>query len=110
MARPGFFRTLLSQLRLAVRLLREPRVPLLAKAVPIAAGLYLLSPIDLVPDVLPFIGEIDDLGLMLVALTVFLRLCPPAVAAFHEAAIAGRRPFTKMPPAAEVIDAEWRRD
>lgn len=60
--RPGPLRMLFSHARLASRLLREPRVPFLAKAVPLLAVLYLLSPLDLVPDVLPLLGQIDDLS------------------------------------------------
>ena len=40
--RLGLLRMLLSHVRLAGRLLREPRVPLLTKAVPLLAGLYLV--------------------------------------------------------------------
>ncbi|MEE8551037.1 MAG: DUF1232 domain-containing protein [Gemmatimonadota bacterium] len=90
--RPGLLRMLLSHARLAGRLLREPRVSFLTKAVPLIAALYLVSPFDLVPDVLPVLGQIDDLSLILIALTVFLKLGSPATVAFHRAAIAeGRR-------------------
>src|SRR4051812_27780810 len=62
--RPSLLRTFLSHVRLAVRLLREPQVGWLAKIVPLLAVLYVLSPLDLVPDVIPVIGEIDDLGMV----------------------------------------------
>ena len=108
--RPGFLRMLLSHARLAGRLLREPRVPLLAKAVPLLAALYLVSPLDLVPDVLPLLGQVDDLSLILGALAVFLRLCPAAPVAVHRAAIAAGRRYAPMSPTDDVIDAEWRRE
>src|SRR5690606_22439685 len=44
----------------AGRLKGHPAVPRRAKAAVIAAGLYLASPIDLVPDFLPVIGPLDD--------------------------------------------------
>jgi len=100
---------LFSQVRLAVRLLREPRVPILAKAVPLLAALYLISPLDVVPDLLPLLGQVDDLTLILVALAVFLRICPPAAVAFHRRAIAEGRPYAPMSPTDDVIDADWRR-
>ena len=81
--RPALLRMEFSQVRLASRLLREPRVPILAKAVPLLAALYVVSPLDLVPDVFPLVGQIDDLTLVVVALVVFLRLCPRAAVAFH---------------------------
>jgi uncharacterized membrane protein YkvA (DUF1232 family) len=108
--RPGLLRTLFSQARLAIRLLREPRVPLSAKAVPLFATVYLVSPVDLVPDVFPLIGQIDDLTLILVALSAFLKLCPVGPVAFHRAAIAEGRPYAPMSPADDVIEAEWRRN
>jgi len=107
--RPGLLRMLLLHARLASRLLREPRVPLRIKAVPLLAPLYLLSPLDLVPDFLPLLGQVDDLSLILVAVAVFLRLCPAASVAFHRAAIAEGRPYAPMSATDDVIDAEWRR-
>jgi uncharacterized membrane protein YkvA (DUF1232 family) len=107
---PGLLRILFSRARLAMRLLREPRVPILAKAVPLIAALYLVSPLDVVPDVFPLVGQIDDLTLILVALAVFLRLCPPAAVAFHRGAIADGRPFVPMSPTDDVIDTKWRRE
>jgi len=62
LSRPGMLRSLFQQARLAVRLLREPRVPLLLKAIPVLALIYLISPLDLIPDILPGLGQLDDLG------------------------------------------------
>jgi hypothetical protein len=43
---PSLVQSLVSHLRLTMRLLREPSVPLLTKASPILAALYLISPLD----------------------------------------------------------------
>lgn len=113
---PGFIRsagllfTVLSRVRLATRLVREPRVPLLIKMLPLAAGLYVLSPIDFAPDFLPLLGQLDDLTLVVVAIGTFLRLCPPQPVAFHQEAIARGRKYSPMPATEVVIDAEWRRE
>jgi uncharacterized membrane protein YkvA (DUF1232 family) len=109
LSRPGALRALLSQLRLAIRLVREPRVPLLTKALPLLSALYLVSPLDLVPDVLPILGQLDDVGVILIALEVFVRLCPPAAAASHRAAIAQGRKYAPMSSTDDFIEAEWRR-
>jgi uncharacterized membrane protein YkvA (DUF1232 family) len=106
---PNLLRTLLAQVRLVLRLVREPRVPLLAKAVPILAAIYVVSPIDLLPDVLPVIGQLDDVGIVLIAIELFLRLCPPAATAFHQGAIAQGRSYSPMAASDDYIDAEWRR-
>ena len=108
--RPGLFRQLITNARLAVRLTREPRVPRQIKALPLLAALYVISPIDLAPDVLPLIGQIDDLAIVLIALEIFLRLCPQAASAFHQAAIARGQKYSPMSAADDIIDAEWRRE
>ena len=110
MTKPGLLRTLLAQLRLAFRLMREPGVPLLTRAVPVLAAIYLVSPVDFIPDVLPGLGQLDDLSVVVLALELFLRWCPPAAKAFHASALARGQRFAPMPAAADVIDAEWRRE
>lgn len=108
--RPGLLKALIFDVRLSWRLLREPRVPLLAKAILPVAALYFVSPIDLLPDILfPVVGELDDLVVGYAALKMFLNMCPPAAEAFHRAALEARRPFTPMSPSDVVIDAEFHR-
>ena len=53
------------------RLIKDSRVPTAEKALFAAAILYVISPLDFIPDVFPFIGQVDDL--YVVAL-VLLRL------------------------------------
>jgi uncharacterized membrane protein YkvA (DUF1232 family) len=55
-------------LKLLYRLFKDARVPTAEKALLVGAIIYVISPLDLIPDVIPFIGEVDDL--YLVALTV----------------------------------------
>jgi uncharacterized membrane protein YkvA (DUF1232 family) len=106
--RPRLLWMLLSRMRLAGRLLREPRVPLLAKAVPVLAALYLVSPLDVIPDLFPLVGQVDDMTLSLIALATFLRMCPQQPVAFHRNAIAEGRRYSPMSATDDVIDAEWR--
>lgn len=53
------------------RMLKDSRVPTAEKALFVAAIVYVVSPLDFIPDVFPFIGQVDDL--YVVALTL-LRL------------------------------------
>jgi uncharacterized membrane protein YkvA (DUF1232 family) len=108
LSRPLSLRSLVLQARLAVRLFREPRVPTALKTVPLLAGLYLVSPVDLVPDFIPGFGQLDDLGIVLAALELFVRLCPTGAQTFHREAIARRRPYAPMASTDDVIEAEWR--
>jgi len=105
----SLLRMLVSHLRLAVRLLREPAVPLLTKVIPVLAAVYVVSPIDLVPDFIPILGQLDDLGVVLFALESFLKLCPAQAVDFHRSALTGGRKYTAMPTEGEIIDVEFRR-
>lgn len=70
-------------LKLAANLARDPEVPKRAKAVLAVGGIYTVSPIDLVPGIIPVAGQLDDLLVLLLALRTAARACPPAVAAAH---------------------------
>jgi len=66
-------------IRLYWRLFRDPRVSVLAKALLVATLAYVVWPLDIIPDFLPVIGEMDDLGIAIAGLWLFIRLCPPEV-------------------------------
>ena len=89
--------------------MREPAVPALLKVLPFAALAYVLSPLDFLPDVLPIVGQLDDLGVLILGLKGFLRVCPTDVVSFHREAIVQHRPFAPMSSRGDVIDAEFRR-
>jgi uncharacterized membrane protein YkvA (DUF1232 family) len=55
-------------LRLLGGLISDPRVALLDKLLVAGAMAYIVMPIDLIPDFIPFFGEIDDLYLLVLAL------------------------------------------
>ena len=61
------------------RLWREPEVPRRARVALGLAALWVLSPVDLVPEFLPVIGPLDDAVVVLLALRYALRTVPPAV-------------------------------
>ena len=63
------------------RLRRDPRVPRRAKVAVALAGLWLLSPIDLVPEFLPVIGPLDDVVVVALALRYAARQVPREVLA-----------------------------
>ena len=73
--------------RLFWGLFRDARVPLRLKAMVVATVLYVLSPIDLMSDFIPILGQTDDLMLLVLSGHYFLRWSPQAVVAEHVARI-----------------------
>ena len=55
-------------------MIRDPRVPPYVKAVPFLLLLYLVSPIDIIPDVIPVLGYLDDVVITLLAFMLILKL------------------------------------
>jgi uncharacterized membrane protein YkvA (DUF1232 family) len=55
------------------RLLRDPRVPRRRKLLLSLAVGYLASPIDLIPDFIPLVGQLDDAIIVALVLRSFLR-------------------------------------
>ena len=65
--------------RLYWRLFRDRRVPILPKVLLVLTLVYVVSPLDVIPDFIPVIGEMDDVVVVLSGLWLFIRLCPPEV-------------------------------
>ena len=59
--------------------LRDPEAPLVARLVALLVVAYALSPIDLIPDVIPVLGLLDDLVLVPAGIWLVLRLMPAEV-------------------------------
>jgi uncharacterized membrane protein YkvA (DUF1232 family) len=59
--------------RLAYRLARDERLSRARRAALIAGGAYLVSPIDLVPGIIPVAGQLDDAGAAILAIRLALR-------------------------------------
>ena len=72
-----------AHLRLIWRLLRDGRVPLPAKLLLPGLLLYLVLPVDIIPDFIPVLGHLDDLLVAALTIKLFLRLCPQAVMQEH---------------------------
>ena len=81
--RVGGWRALLAQALLAWRLLRDSRVPIKAKLVFPLAIAYLVSPINLPITWIPIVGEVDEIGIAVLAIGAFLKLCPQHLVAEH---------------------------
>jgi len=80
---PGILRDLAGLLPACLttvrRLRDDPRVPRRAKVAVLLAGLWVLSPIDLLPEFLPVIGPLDDVLVAALALRYAARNMPRSV-------------------------------
>ena len=103
----GLLKTLVNRGRLVWRLIRDPRVPVYLKAIPIIAAIYVVSPLDFIPDFMIGLGQLDDIGILLAGVEGFIALCPPLVVAEHSKAIERDAPFTST-SSGDTIDGEWR--
>ena len=66
-------------IRLIWRLFSDRHVPLWTKAIPFLALAYVIWPIDIVPDALLGLGQLDDLTIILLGLKAFISLSPAAI-------------------------------
>lgn len=69
--------------KLLYNLLKEPEVPKLSKAYLGASVAYLTAPVDLIPGIIPVIGQLDDLLIVLSAIEKALLSCTRETAARH---------------------------
>ena len=74
-------------IRLVWALLRDGRVSAQQKLILVGIGAYLFFPIDLIPDFVPVLGQLDDLAVVLLGLDLFIRSAPPDIVEEHLAKI-----------------------
>ncbi len=63
----------LKKLRILWLALFDRQVPLMPKILLLVGAIYGLSPLDLIPDLLPILGQLDDLGVLAVVFWIFYR-------------------------------------
>jgi uncharacterized membrane protein YkvA (DUF1232 family) len=70
-------------LRLLWGLITDPRVAMLDKLLVAGAIAYIVSPVDLVPEFIPFLGEVDDVYLLVLSLRRLMENAGRAVMLSH---------------------------
>ena len=86
---------------------RDPRTPWYAKAVAIGVVAYALSPIDLIPDFIPVLGQLDELIILPLGIWLVVRLIPPGVMNEHRAAAIVAEQMPRSMAGAVTIIAIW---
>ncbi|MCO5204722.1 MAG: YkvA family protein [Anaerolineae bacterium] len=93
----SFLQRMVRDMKLAFWLFQQREVSLLAKAVPVLVLAYTLAPLDLIPDFIPILGQLDDIALIMLGVRFFLRLAPPQVVGRYEANRRGLMPIDLEP-------------
>ena len=93
------------RLLLAVALVREPRIALRVRLLMLAVGLYLVMPLDIIPDFIPVIGALDDILIVLIALRLLLRSIPESLLDEHLREIESRQAAASLSGAPAVDPA-----
>jgi uncharacterized membrane protein YkvA (DUF1232 family) len=108
----GFFQDLILRVKLILRLMGDKRINFFLKLLPVAAAIYVVSPIDLLPGVaFPVIGALDDAVVFWLGTTLFVSLCPDDIVEEHANAlqkvVTGTwREATEQDESGDIIDAE----
>ncbi len=112
----GILASIVKNIRLVWRLLRDPGVSSWLKMIPPATLLYLLFPIDFLPDPVLGLGQLDDIAIILLGLKLFIELCPQDIVRHHLREISSvsgsyrvvdEEPYQEPAPSA-YIDAPYR--
>lgn len=79
----NFLMFLPNMIALLGRLLKDARVPTAEKALFVGAIIYFVSPIDLIPDIFPFIGQVDDIYMVALSLLRLINRTDESVVRKH---------------------------
>jgi uncharacterized membrane protein YkvA (DUF1232 family) len=79
----GFLMFLPNMFKLLGKLLKDSRVPTTEKLLVAGAILYVIMPLDFIPDVIPFIGQVDDTYLVVLTLLRLINRTDESVVREH---------------------------
>jgi len=80
----NFFNEVIDNLRLVTRLAVDHRVPAWLKVIiPVLVAIYVLSPVDVLPDIFPGLGQLDDIAVILLGIKLFIDMSPADVVRQH---------------------------
>lgn len=96
--------------QLVWRLLTDRRVSLPIKLIiPGLLAAYFISPVDLLPDVVPLVGQVDDLAILVLSIKLFVELCPKDVVRELRDSLAGKSSLYRTESdGRDAVDAEYR--
>lgn len=100
---------IIRDLRLAWRLLQDQRVPIVTKLIPAVVVVYIISPIDLIPEFFLGLGQLDDLAVFLLGVKAFVSFAPATIVAQHIRNLGARlRADQPEDDESDYVNAEYR--
>jgi uncharacterized membrane protein YkvA (DUF1232 family) len=100
----GMIQDFVMRVKLILRLLRDRRVSFWLKVIPIAGVVYLVVPVDIIPELpLGLVGELDDAAILGLTSYFFLELCPPEILKQHVEELTKK---SRPTDSDEVVDAD----
>jgi uncharacterized membrane protein YkvA (DUF1232 family) len=104
----GVLTEIMRNAQLAWHLLTDHRVsPFLKLIIPGLMLGYMLWPIDLLPDVVPVLGQLDDLAILALGIKIFIELSPKDIVREYRGEAVGTSP-TAQADDGDILDAEYR--
>jgi uncharacterized membrane protein YkvA (DUF1232 family) len=106
----GLLQEIIRQIKLIWLLLKDKRVNIFLKVLPVISLIYLVIPFDFVPGIaLPVIGALDDAAVVWIGTALFVGLCPPEIVEEHMDSLKKIIDTTwKDIPDEDIVDAEAR--
>ena len=111
---PSTWIRLIDHLKLSWRLFRDPSVSSLVRfGIPLLGLIYLISPVDIIPDVFLGLGQLDDAAVLLLLTQLMVMLTPDDIVTKYRQAQsrASQGAAPEAEPQAEddeIVDAEYR--
>ena len=113
--KPSIF-DIISQAKLAWKLFRDPNVsPLMRYGIPLIGLLYVLFPMDILPDALLGLGQLDDVAVLMILTKLFIELAPDNIVEMYQQGKQAAQNASKSktssqaaPQADDVIDVDYR--
>ena len=81
------------KLALASAVWHDQRIPLRTRAILPGMVLYLALPLDIIPDFIPVLGQLDDLVVLTFGVAILLRSAPLALLEEHVTRLEGLQPI-----------------
>ena len=103
--RPGAIGAIYENAVLSWKLFWDNRVSFFSKLIPIGTLIYLFSPLDF-DWLIPVVGYLDDVGLLILGMSVFIKLAPPDVVQEYRRLMGSNLPETETYSPDDVIDGE----